>query len=107
MIVATAPVLEGYEVSEYLGVVTGEVVMGTNVIKDFFAGLSDIFGGRSNSYENSLSKGVNNVVTELKERAGAMGADAVIGVQHSMSSVGEGLMMIVIMGTAVKLQKKQ
>ena len=79
--------------------------MGTNVIKDFFAGLSDIFGGRSNSYENSLSKGVNSVVSELRERAGAMGANAVIGVQHSMASVGEGLMMIVVMGTAVKIRK--
>ncbi len=105
MIITTTSVLEGFEVDEYLGVVTGEVVMGTNVIKDFFAGLSDIFGGRSNSYENSLSKGVNSVVSELRERAGAMGANAVIGVQHSMSSVGEGLMMIVVMGTAVKVRK--
>lgn len=106
MIISTTPILEGYEVREYLGVVTGEVVMGTNAIKDFFAGLSDIFGGRSNSYENSLAKGVNSVVAEIKDRAQAMGADAVIGVQHSMSSVGEGLMMIVIMGTAVKVQRK-
>ncbi len=105
MIITTTSVLEGFKVDEYLGVVTGEVVMGTNVIKDFFAGLSDIFGGRSNSYENSLSKGVNSVVSELRERAGAMGANAVIGVQHSMSSVGEGLMMIVVMGTAVKVRK--
>lgn len=106
MIVSTTQALEGYAVTEYLGIVTGEVVMGTNAIKDFLAGLSDIFGGRSSSYENSLSKGVNNVVLELKERARAMGADAVIGVHHSMSSVGEGLMMIVVMGTAVKTQRR-
>lgn len=106
MIVSTTSMLEGYEVREYLGVVTGEVVMGTNAIRDFFAGLSDVFGGRSSSYEKSLSKGVNNVVAELKSRACEMGANAVIGVQHSMSSVGEGLMMIVIMGTAVKVQRR-
>lgn len=106
MIISTTSNLEGYEVKEYLGVVTGEVVMGTNAIKDFFAGLSDIFGGRSNSYESSLAKGVNSVVGELNDRARAMGADAVIGVNHSMSSVGEGLMMILVMGTAVKVQRK-
>ena len=106
MIVTTTSVLEGYQVKEYLGIVTGEVVMGTNVIRDFFAGLTDVFGGRSNSYEHSLSKGVNSVVGELRERARALGADAVIGVHHTMSSVGEGLMMIVIMGTAVKVEKK-
>lgn len=106
MIVTTTSQLEGHQITRYIGIVSGEVVMGTNAIRDFLAGLSDIFGGRSTSYENSLAKSVNTVLAELQERAAAMGADAVIGAQHSISTVGEGLMMIVILGTAVKITPK-
>lgn len=104
MLITTTHILSDYKITEYLGIVSGEVVMGTNAFKDIKAALSDVFGGRSTSYESSLSKSIDNVLEEMKERAKAMGADAVLGVQHSISTVGNGLLMVVIMGTAVKVE---
>ncbi len=104
MLITTTHTLSDYKITEYLGIVSGEVVMGTNAFKDIKAALSDVFGGRSASYESSLSKSIDNVLEEMKERAKAMGADAVLGVQHSISTVGNGLLMVVIMGTAVKVE---
>jgi uncharacterized protein YbjQ (UPF0145 family) len=105
MLITTTPTLEGRPIKEYLGVVNGEVIIGINVLKDFTAGLRDIFGGRSSTYENELVNGRNEAISEMKDRAKKMGADAVVGVDIDFEVLGQGgsMMMIVVTGTAVKL----
>lgn len=105
MLITTTPTLEGRPIKEYLGVVNGEVIIGINVLKDFTAGLRDIFGGRSSTYENELVKGREDAIREMQERARRMGADAVVGVDIDFEVLGQGgsMMMIVVTGTAVKL----
>jgi len=103
MIVTTTPSIEGRTVSGYLGVVTAQGVLGVNVFKDVAAGMRNILGGRSKSYENELSSGVSDSLVELEEQAGRLGADAVIGVDIDYESVGTNMLMISASGTAVKL----
>lgn len=105
MLVTTTPTLEGRPIKEYLGIVNGEVIIGINVLKDFTAGLRDIFGGRSASYENELVKGRQEALQEMQDRARRMGADAVVGVDVDFEVLGQAgsMMMIVATGTAVKL----
>lgn len=105
MLITTTPTLEGQPIKEYLGVVNGEVIIGINLLKDFTAGLRDIFGGRSATYENELVKGREDALQEMKERARKMGADAVVGVDIDFEVLGQAgsMMMIVATGTAVKL----
>jgi len=80
MIVTTAPGIEGRSVSDYLGVVAAQGVLGVNVFRDVAAGMRNIFGGRSKSYENELASGVNDSLVELEQQAEQLGPDAVIGV---------------------------
>ena len=105
MIVSTTTTLEGKPVREYLGIVNGEVISGVNFIKDFAAGLTNFFGGRSGSYENELIEARAKAIEEMKSVAARMGADAVIGVDIDYEVLGaEGTMlMVVATGTAVKL----
>ncbi len=105
MLISTTPTLEGRPIEEYMGIVNGEVIIGINVLKDFTAGLRDIFGGRSTSYENELVKGREEAIAEMEERARRMGADAVVGVDIDFEVLGQAgsMMMIVVTGTAVKL----
>jgi uncharacterized protein YbjQ (UPF0145 family) len=103
MIVTTTPGIEGSGVSEYLGVVTAQGVLGVNAFKDVAAGVRNIFGGRSKSYENELASGVSDSLVELETQAGQLGADAVIGVDIDYESVGSNMLMISASGTAVRL----
>jgi uncharacterized protein YbjQ (UPF0145 family) len=103
MIVTTTPGIEGSSVSEYLGVVAAQGVLGVNVFKDVAAGMRNIFGGRSQSYENELASGVSDSLVELEKQAEQLGADAVIGVDLDYESVGSQMLMISASGTAVKL----
>jgi uncharacterized protein YbjQ (UPF0145 family) len=103
MIVTTTPSVEGRKITEYLGLVTGEVIMGANVLRDFSAALSDFFGGRAGAYEDKLSEGRHTAIDEMIERAAAMGADAIIGVDLDYEVVGQSMLMISVTGTAVKL----
>lgn len=105
MLITTTPTLENQPIKEYLGIANGEVIIGINVIKDFTAGLRDIFGGRSATYENELVRGREEAIQEMKSRAKKMGADAVVGVDIDFEVLGQGgsMMMIVATGTAVKL----
>ena len=80
MIVTTTNTVEGYSITSYLGIVTGETILGANVFKDFMAGLSDVFGGRSKAYETTLHEARNSALGEMMERASALGANAIIGV---------------------------
>ncbi len=107
MIVTTTDGVDGRTVSEYLGVVSGEAVMGTNVFRDFFAGIRDTVGGRSASYEKELRKARDLALDEMAESAQALGADAVVGVDLDYESIGgadKSMLMVSANGTAVRLK---
>lgn len=108
MIVTTTDSIEGAAIQRYLGIVTAEVVYGTNVLTDFFAGIRDFMGGRTGSYERVFEQGQLNAIKELEKRARQLGADAVIGVEIDTGTINvdqQGvLLLITAVGTAVKLQ---
>ena len=102
MIVTTTPTLEGHPIREYKGVVFGEVVAGVDFIKDFTAGLTNFFGGRSGSYEDELMQARSSALAEMMNRAAAMGANAVVGVDVDYETLGQGnMLMVTASGTAV------
>lgn len=103
MILTTTPTIEGYPVKQYLGVVASETIIGANVFRDIMAGLRDFFGGRSSSYEEVLKKAKDTALQELQERATAMGANAVIGIDLDYETVGANgsMSMVTASGTAV------
>lgn len=103
MIVTTTPGIEGKRILEYRGVVFGEVISGVNFIKDFAAGLSNFFGGRSGSYEEELINARTQAMQELQQRAGELGANAVVGVDIDYEVLGadNGMLMVTASGTAV------
>ena len=106
MIVTTTDGVDGRQVTGYLGVVSGDAVMGTNIFRDFFAGIRDIIGGRSGSYEKELRKAKELAMAEMFEEASALGADAVVGVDLDYEHIGSGdrsMLMVSVNGTAVKL----
>ena len=105
MIISTTPTLEGRPVREYLGIVTGEVIVGANIFKDLFAGIRDIVGGRAGAYEGALRDARRSAYEELSYEAERMGADAVVGVDLDYEVVGANgsMLMVSITGTAVKL----
>ena len=95
MIVSTTNTLQGREIERYLGVVSGEAIMGANVVRDFLASVTDIIGGRSGTYENKLAEGRQIALDEMVERARRMGANAVIGVDLDFETLRDGMMMCV------------
>jgi uncharacterized protein YbjQ (UPF0145 family) len=103
MILSTTPTLEGHPVREYKGIVTGEAILGANLFKDLFAGIRDIVGGRSATYERELSNARQVALDEMAERARAMGANAVVGVDLDYEVLGtnNGMLMVSASGTAV------
>jgi uncharacterized protein YbjQ (UPF0145 family) len=107
MIVTTTSTLQDREIADYLGLVAGEAILGANVFRDLFAGLRDIVGGRSGSYERSLREAKDLALQEMQEAAGRLGADAVIGVDLDYESIevgsGGSMLMVTASGTAVKL----
>ena len=105
MILSTTGTIEGRPVSQYLGVVTGEVIVGANIFKDLFAGVRDIVGGRSGAYENALCDARTQAFAEAEEEAQQLGADAVIGIDIDYEVLGSGgsMLMVTVSGTAVRL----
>lgn len=105
MIITTTPDLEGHRIQEYLGVVTGEAVLGANLFRDLFAGIRDIVGGRSGSYEKELRKARDVAFQELEQAARDRGGNAVIGVDIDYEVLGEsnGMLMVSVSGTAVRI----
>jgi uncharacterized protein YbjQ (UPF0145 family) len=105
IITTTTPTIDGKKITQYLGVVTGEAVLGANIFRDLFAGIRDIVGGRSASYEKELRKARDVAFAEIEETAERLGADAVVGVDIDYEVLGEknGMLMVSISGTAVKL----
>ena len=103
LLLTTTPTIEGHPVKQYLGVVTAETIIGANVFRDFMASIRDFFGGRSNSYEEVLREAKQTALAELSDRAAALGANAVVGVDLDYETVGESgsMLMVVCSGTAV------
>ncbi len=101
MILSTTPQIEGHSIREYKGVVTGETIIGANIVKDFFAGIRDIVGGRSGSYEKVLREAKDTSMQEMMERAQAMGANAIVGIDIDYETIGETMLMVATSGTAV------
>lgn len=105
MIVTTTPTVEGRKIVKYLGVVCGETIVGTSIARDFLAGLTDIFGGRVSEYEDVVSHARDEAMKEMIERAQAMGANAVVGVDIDYESIGQSnMMMVSVSGTAVVVE---
>ncbi len=105
IIVTTTPTVEGKAIAEYRGIVTGEAILGTNIFRDLFAGIRDLVGGRSASYEQVLKEARETALGELEERARAMGANAVVGVDIDYENISTGssgsMLMVSVSGTAV------
>jgi UPF0145 protein athe_0545 len=103
MILTTTPTLEGQPIKQYLGIVTGETIIGANAIKDFMAGLTDFFGGRSTTYEKVLIEAKESALAELQQRAVQKGANAIVGIDLDYETVGAngGMLMVTVSGTAV------
>ncbi len=105
MIVTTTPTLQGREIAEYKGIVTGEAILGTNIFRDFFASIRDVIGGRSGSYERVLSDARQTAINEMTDQAKRMGANAVIGVDIDYEAISAGdnntMLMVSASGTAV------
>lgn len=103
MILSTTPTIEGHPILAYKGIVTGESIIGANFVKDFFAGIRDIIGGRSGSYEQVLREAKDTALAEMQERASRMGANAVVGIDIDYETVGQNgsMLMVAASGTAV------
>lgn len=103
MILSTTPQIEGHPIREYKGMVTGETIIGANVFKDFFAGIRDIVGGRAGGYEKVLIEAKDTSLREMTERAQAMGANAVVGIDIDYETIGGNgsMLMVATSGTAV------
>ena len=103
MILSTTPQIEGYNIREYKGVVTGETIIGANFMKDIFAGIRDIVGGRAASYEKVLIEAKDTSLQEMMRRAQALGANAVVGIDIDYETIGANgsMLMVATSGTAV------
>ena len=106
MLVTTTPTIEGQPIRQYIGIVTAEAIIGANIVKDIFAGIRDIVGGRSGTYERVIEEARMNALQELEAKAAQMGANAIVGVDLDFETVGHGgsMLMVVATGTAVKIQ---
>jgi len=104
--VTTTPSIDGKKITAYRGIVTGEAIMGANIFKDLFAGIRDIVGGRSATYERELRRARDLAMEEIKTAAAEMGANAVVGVDIDYETVGSNgsMLMVTVSGTAVVLQ---
>ncbi|KGR90348.1 hypothetical protein CD30_12335 [Ureibacillus massiliensis 4400831 = CIP 108448 = CCUG 49529] len=101
MLVTTTSQIDGKRIETYHGIVTGEAIMGANVVRDLFASVTDIIGGRSSAYENKLSEGRRLALQEMEDAASRLGANAIIGVDLDFETLRDGMMMCVATGTAV------
>lgn len=104
MFVSTTPTIEGRRVVKYLGLVSGEAIMGANIVKDLFAGIRDIVGGRAGAYEKELKKAKEIAVSEMIEEAKGLGANAILSVDLDYETVGQNMLMVNASGTAVIIE---
>ncbi|KAB2878866.1 heavy metal-binding domain-containing protein [bacterium] len=104
MLVVTTPNIEGKRITKYYGLVSGEAILGANIFRDFFAGIRDIVGGRSASYEEELRKAKAIAVKEMEDQAQAMGANAVVAVDIDYETIGQSMLMVTACGTGVHFE---
>jgi uncharacterized protein YbjQ (UPF0145 family) len=106
MVMSTTNSLDSKEISNYLGVVTGEAILGANIFKDIFAGIRDIVGGRSSSYERELQEARRLAFTEMEEKARRVGANAIVGIDIDYETIGANgsMLMVSVSGTAVQAE---
>ena len=106
MLITTTPSIEGKNIIQYCGIVTGEAILGANLFKDLFAGIRDLVGGRSATYERELQNARQIALEELEQNAQAVGANAVVGVDLDYEVLGQqnGMLMVSASGTAVVVQ---
>jgi len=106
MITTTTNTIEGKQIREYLGLVTGEAIMGANVFRDFMAGITDLIGGRSGTYESKLADARETALQEMQDIARQQGANAVVGIDIDYEVLGanNGMLMVTATGTAVKIE---
>jgi uncharacterized protein YbjQ (UPF0145 family) len=106
MIVSTTPTLEGRRIVRYVGIASGEAIVGANIFRDLFASVRDIVGGRAGAYENVLANARETALTEMRENAERMGANAVVGVDLDYETLGTGgsMLMVCASGTAVVIE---
>jgi uncharacterized protein YbjQ (UPF0145 family) len=105
MIVTTTNSIEGHRITGYRGIVVGEAIMGANVVRDIFAGITDIIGGRSGAYESKLQDARDTALLELQQKAERVGANAVVGVDLDYEVVGQSMLMVSASGTAVVVER--
>lgn len=105
MLVTTTNAVEGQRITQYLGLVAAETILGANIFRDFFASVRDIVGGRSNSYEKVLADARESAIAEMTAKAKALGANAVVGVDIDYETLGSNgsMLMVTAAGTAVKI----
>ena len=106
MLLTTTPNIQGREITQYFGIVSGETIIGANLFKDFFAGIRYIVGGRASSYESVLREAKESALQEMSDQAARMGANAVIGIDLDFETVGANgsMLMVTAAGTAVRYQ---
>jgi uncharacterized protein YbjQ (UPF0145 family) len=104
MVITTTSTADGRPVRQYLGIINAQSIIGANIFKDIFAGLRDVFGGRSKTYEKVLEQAKEDALRELSQKAQAMGADGILGVDLDFETVGNNgsMLMVIATGTAVK-----
>ena len=109
MLITTTSTLQDIKVVKYLGVVSGETIIGANIFKDFFAGIRDIVGGRAGTYERVLREAKEQAMAEMEQAAAQMGANAIIGVDLDYETVGDSgsMLMVTATGTAVVIEYPQ
>ncbi len=105
MLITTTTTLQNKNIKRYLGVVTGEAILGANIFKDFFAGIRDIVGGRSAAYEKELRRAKEIAMTEMQQEAKRLGANAVIGIDLDYETIGNSMLMVSASGTAVEVEE--
>ena len=104
MLVTKTNSIEGKRITEYLGIVTGEAIMGANVVRDLFASITDIVGGRSGAYEQKLKEAREIALQEMTQVARGLGGNAIVGIDIDYEVIREGMMMVTVSGTAVRAE---
>jgi uncharacterized protein YbjQ (UPF0145 family) len=104
MLITTTPNVEGSRIADYYGLVTGETIMGANIFRDFLASITDVVGGRSGTYESKLKEARDIAVSEMTSQAQRLGANAVVGVDVDYEVIRDGMLMVAVSGTAVRIE---
>ena len=104
LLVSTTPTVEGKKIVKYLGIVSGEAIMGANLFKDLFASIKDVIGGRASAYEKELRKAKEIAMNEMIEEAKKLGANAILSIDLDYETIGQGMLMVTVSGTAVVIE---